>query len=270
MESGTSLKYFSGDDADYKEYRRWKTWVQNKMMVMDKLSKSARGAFVWTLLQGQALETVEHLKPDEYQVEGGDTVIFTLLDQRWPEKDRNDEMGEIIAEVFSLKGKDGESLRQWAARSREVFDRCSRKGGVKFPEEARGWVLLNCSGLTEGERAVVLARAQGDLKFDSIAQSMRSCYPEMTISRKRASGVHVVEESDHAEQPESTATVSAGFEDVELFLAEHGLAEDGENVQHDEAWDEREAAEVLAASWKDRRRELNNYVAEKSEVHPGK
>ena len=182
MESGTSLKYFSGDDADYKEYRRWKTWVQNKMMVMDKLSKSARGAFVWTLLQGRALETVEHLKPDEYQVEGGDTVIFTLLDQRWPEKDRNDEMGEIIAEVFSLKGKDGESLRQWAARSREVFDRCSRKGGVKFPEEARGWVLLNCSGLTEGERAVVLARAQGDLKFDSIAQSMRSCYPEMTIS----------------------------------------------------------------------------------------
>ena len=257
MESGTSLKYFSGDDADYKEYRRWKTWVQNKMMVMEKLSKSARGAFVWTLLQGRALETVEHLKPDEYQVEGGDSVIFTLLDQRWPEKDRNDEMGEIIAEVFSLKGKDGESLRQWAARSREVFDRCSRKGGVKFPEEARGWVLLNCSGLTEGERAVVLARAQGDLKFDSIAQSMRSCYPEMTISRKRASGVHVVEESDPAEQPESTANVSAGFEDVELLLAEHGLAEDGEHVQHEEAWDEREAAEVLAASWKDRRRELN-------------
>ena len=184
-------------------------------------------------------------------------MIFTLLDQRWPEKDRNDEMGEIIAEVFSLKGKDGESLRQWAARSREVFDRCSRKGGVKFPEEARGWVLLNCSGLTEGERAVVLARAQGDLKFDSIAQSMRSCYPEMTISRKRASGVHVVEESDPAEQPESTANVSAGFEDVELLLAEHGLAEDGEHVQHEEAWDEREAAEVLAASWKDRRRELN-------------
>ena len=59
MESGTSLKYFSGDDADYKEYRRWKTWVQNKMMVMEKLSKSARGAFVWTLLQGRALETVE-------------------------------------------------------------------------------------------------------------------------------------------------------------------------------------------------------------------
>ena len=100
----------------------------------------------------------------------------------WPEKDHADEMGEIIAEVFSMKGKDGESLRQWAARSREVFDRCARKGGVKFPEEARGWVLLNCSGLSKSERAVVLARAQGDLKFDSVAQAMRSCYPELTIS----------------------------------------------------------------------------------------
>ena len=130
-------------------------------------------------------------------------MIFALLDQRWPQKDRADEMGEIIAEVFSMKGKDGETLRQRAARSREVFDRCARKGGVKFPEEARGWVLLNCSGLSESERAVVLARAQGDLKFDSVAQAMRSCYPELTISRKRVAAVDVVDEAEATEAPDT-------------------------------------------------------------------
>lgn len=75
MESGSSLKYFGGDDCDHREYKRWKQWVTNRMLVMDKLPKSARGSFVWTLLQGRALETIEHLKEDEYQKEGGSSDL---------------------------------------------------------------------------------------------------------------------------------------------------------------------------------------------------
>ena len=227
------------------------------MRVMDKLPKAARGSFVWTLLQGRALETVEHLTEDEYQKEGGDEIIFDLLDKRWPQRDTHDEMGEIIAEVFAMTGKDGESLRQWAARAREVFDRCSRKCGVKFPEEVRGWVLLNRSGLSEGERAVVLARAQGNLKFDELARSMRSCYPDMTLSRKRhVAAAHAVDDVgyDVLDEPTSAFDPSAEFEDVELLLAEHGLGH--EEAPQDE-WEEHEAAEILAASWKDKRSELN-------------
>ena len=36
------------------------------MNVMDKLPKEARGSFVWTLLQGRALEIVEHLADTDY------------------------------------------------------------------------------------------------------------------------------------------------------------------------------------------------------------
>ena len=136
-----------------------------------------------------------------------------------------------------MKGRDGETLRQWAARSREVFDRCARKGGVTFPEEARGWVLLNRSGLAESVRAIVLARAQGDLKFDSVAQAMRSCYPELTISGKRAAAVHVVDETEAVDVPEVHPPV--GFEDVELLLAEHGLSEELEGGASDVEWEER-------------------------------
>ena len=59
------------------------------MAVMDKLPKEARGSFIWTLLQGRALETVEHLREDEYQKDGGDLVLLQLLDKRWPQKDRS-------------------------------------------------------------------------------------------------------------------------------------------------------------------------------------
>ena len=262
MDSGNSLKYFSGEDADHREYKRWKQWAQNKMLVMDRLPKTARGAFVWTLLQGKALEVVKHLTADQYQVENGEQVIFDLLDKRWPQKDRTDEIGEIIGEIFAMKGKHNESLRQWSARAREACDRCKRKCGVDFPEEVRGWVLLHCSGLSENERAVVLARGQGDLKFDSVSQAMRSCYPEYVISRRKSVGSHLVEEAtEESLTPKPTAAdPGLGFEDdVESLLAEHGLNDEIKFSSGDveEEWEESEAAEVLAASWKSKRAELS-------------
>ena len=87
--------------------------------------------------------------PVDYQKEGGDEVIFQLLDERWPQKERSDEMGEHISEIFGLKAKDGETVRQRRGRARECFDRCKRKTGVSFPDEARGWILLQCSGMNE-------------------------------------------------------------------------------------------------------------------------
>ena len=212
-EMGASMKYFSGDDCDYREYRRWKQWAVNKMAVMDKMERKARHSFIWTLLQGKALEVVEHLKEAEYQCEGGDKILFALLDKRWPEKDRSDEMGEHIQEVFTLKAPSGESLRQWCARARECFDRCARKTGVDFPEEARS--------MSKEQRAVVLARTEGVLKFDSMSQAMRSCFPDLVISGRKATSVNLVDLRDQElEGPvgEPVGQAEGGFNDVELFL----------------------------------------------------
>ena len=106
-----------------------------------------------TLLQVRALEVVEHLKAEEYQRDGGDLVLFGLLDKRWPQKDRADELGEHVSEVFLLTAKEGESIRAWSSRAQEVFVRCKRKTEVSFPEEARGWITLHRSGLSEEQRA---------------------------------------------------------------------------------------------------------------------
>lgn len=80
------------------------------MNAMEKFPKEARGSSVWTLLQRRALEIVEHLSDSDYQKEGGDTVIFNLLDERWPKKERSDEMGEHISEIFSLKAREDETI----------------------------------------------------------------------------------------------------------------------------------------------------------------
>ena len=80
------LRFFSGESEDSQEYKRWKVWVMNKLLTLDKLPKAAKGAYVYTLLAGKALESVEHLDPSEYQKEGGDQILLALLDQPFSSK----------------------------------------------------------------------------------------------------------------------------------------------------------------------------------------
>ena len=75
-----------------------------------------------------------------------------------------------------------------------MFDRCSRKCGVTFPEEAI-WIILHRSGLNEEQKAVVLARSVGVLKRVTIGTAMRPCYPEFVMSKKRLMGASLVETS---------------------------------------------------------------------------
>eukprot|EP00435_Cladocopium_sp_Y103_P006224 s2324_g2.t1 len=243
------VRCFSGESEDHREYKRWKLWLLNKFQTLDKLPKEARGAYLFTCLSGKALETVEHVDPSTYQREGGDTILLKLLDARFPERDETDELAEVLNEVFNLRAKEGESLRNWISRATELFDRCERKSGVKFPEEARGFMLLKWSGLNEEQQAVVKGRSLGILKREEISKAMRSCYPDFVVNRRKA--VALVQE-DTTLSPQSDAEVT-GFDDIELFLADHDVG------QHDDdalEFPENEVAEVLATSWKERRAEI--------------
>ena len=122
---GGPLRFFSEDSEDTKEYRRWKVWVENKLLTLDKLPAAARGAYIYTLLSGKAPECVEHLDPAQYQVEKGEDVLWALLD--FPQKDKTDELGDALGKVFQLRSNDGESLKAWIARATEVFDNCERR-----------------------------------------------------------------------------------------------------------------------------------------------
>ena len=255
---GGAIRCFSGEDEDVKEYRRWKTWVQNKLLTLDKLPKNAKGSYIYTLLSGKALETVEHLKAEDYQKEGGEQTLWDLLDARFPQKDASDEMGEILGEVFSLKAKDNETLKAWIARATEIFDRCARRAQVSFPSEARGWILLHRAGLTIEQQAVILARAQGSLKRDEISTAMRSCYPDLTLGSRRSAAAHIVENDNPVMSMDEPAEMDEiDFKDVELLLAEHEHASSAEVYESSEIFGESEVAEVLAVSWKEKRSELN-------------
>ena len=165
-ERGGTLKRFSGEDEDPgKALKRWKAWALAKLMTVKDLQKSQRGPWLFTLLDGRALEACEHLRLEDIAKEDGDAAIWDLLHSRFPEKEQHDQMGEALGEVFALAARDGESMKEWAARVLETFERCRRKAAVDFPKEARGWIALHCSGLNEEQKAIIKAKTQGHVSL---------------------------------------------------------------------------------------------------------
>ena len=245
------FKFFSGESEDTQEFKRFRTWCKNKMLTMDKLTKEARGPFVYTLLTGKALECVEHVPPEDYQKADGDEVLWKLLETRFPQKDSTDELGEMMTQVFSMRSQDGETLKSWVARTSDLFERCARKTGVSFPDEARGWLILHKAGLSDEQKAVALARAQGSLKRENICKALRSCFPDLVLKRK-IHGANLVEDQEASLSADEVVDDDAqDFEDVELLLSEH----QPNNVE--DPFLESDVAEVLAASWREKRQELN-------------
>ena len=246
---------FSGDSDDAgKQLKRCKLWCQAKMMTVKDLQKSQRGPWVYTLLEGSALECVEHLTLEEMSTEDGEDKLWQVLHGRFPEKESTDLLGESLGEVFGLAAKDGESTKEWVARVKDACDRCSRRAGVDFPAQARGWIALHCCGLSEEQKAIVKAKSQGKLDYDTIAAALRSCFPSykaVNPRAKKAIGSLLVEERDGSD----TITASPDdeqFQDVEAFLADHGIHVESDTGEVSES----DAAEALAVTWKERRKEI--------------
>lgn len=246
------LKRFSGEGDDPgKSLKRWQQWCEAKMTTIKDLQKHQRGPWIYTLLDGAAWDAVEHIQLSEIATDGGDAKLWKLLQDRFPQREAHDLMGEALGDVFALAAKDQESGKEWTARVRETCEQCHRRASVEFPSEVRGWIALNCAGLSEEQKAIIKAKTQGALDFETVASAFRSCFPAFKASgpkARKAVGVLNVE----AEEPDLD-----DFADVEAFLADHDHA--SSSMDQMEPVSESEAAEALAVSWKERRQEISRH-----------
>ena len=253
-----SVKHFNGEDEDAgKALRKWKTWAQAKLLTIKDLKTQQRGPWLLTLLDGKAWDACEHLTLEELATAEGEAKLWDTLERRFPEKEKHDMMGEALGEVFGLAASESETMKQWTARVREVFDRCERRASVKFPPEAEGWIALNCAGLSEEQKAIVKAKAQGNLSFEVLSAALRSCFPVWKASASKRKPVGAFQVDQIPEVPPGAEDDDDSYSDpymqgVQAFLAEHQQdAEIDEQV-----YSEGEAAEALAVSWKERRKEI--------------
>ena len=255
MSEDKTLRRFNGDDEDPgKALKRWKLWAQAKLLTFKDFKKEQRGPWLFTLLEGKAWDACEHMSLDELAKPEGEDQLWKILESRFPEKEPFDQMGEALGAVFALSAKENEDLKAWTGRVRDTFDQCKRKGQVAFPGQAKGWILLHCAGMTEEQRAIVKAKTQGELEFEVVAQALRSCFPDYKApaGKKRTIGVFQVDDVTETQQSSYVDDEELKFEDVEAFLSEHQQA----TTVDEPPFSESEAAEALAVSWGEGRKEI--------------
>ena len=208
---------------------------------------------MYSMLDGDALTAVEHLEFPEFAIEGGENLIFTILEARYPDKDPIDRAGKALFDVFEVSAREGERLGEWSARADSVFHACQRDAGIAFPDMVKGYLCLHRCGLSDDQRAVVLGRTGGKYEIAAIAPALRSCFPEYRVPKlsRRSHEVFVSGMPYETEWEEERGEEDSGddLDDVEKFL--------NEDDESDMVLEEDEVREVLASAWKQKRQEIS-------------
>jgi len=241
---GGAFRRFSGVGNNApQDFRAWKKWAKAKLVVEKSMGMTpgAVGPMLYTLLDGDASDSLDHIDIDQLAVDGGEVVLFEALEARYPEKEAADRVGEALDAAFGLRIEKGEASSSFVGRAKTVFMK-AEKEGVNLPDVARGFLLLKGSKLGGDRRAVVLAASQRSWKFDNLAVALTTTYPRVLPEH----GVHVVEGQDWDDENQVDLNDP---KNVQALLTEL----DDSNI---EPIDEEVAVEVLA-TWKDTRQAMN-------------
>ena len=242
----SAIKRFSGDgddDGSSKAHRRWRRWSRAYLTVQKAKGTPAEafGSVLYTLLDGTALRAFDQVDMARLEEHGGEEVTYEILDQRYPEEEAHDRIGEVMDTIFDLKVDRGETTGNFTGKVRAAFAAAEAEG-ISFPSVARGYMLLRFAKVSAERRAVILAAARQSYEERDVAAALRTTYPE-GLGSGAPRGVHAVEMETVEEGDDGMTQAVLAAEEFDPF--------DGE-----EAVEEQDAIEVLL-SWKQTRATIN-------------
>eukprot|EP00435_Cladocopium_sp_Y103_P008989 s4010_g2.t1 len=213
--------------------------------------RTALGSLLFTLLDGAALRAFDSVSMDDIEADGGHQIIYEVLDGRFPEEAVHDRLGEVMDGIFDLRVERGESTSVFTGKARSAFAAAEARSafaaaeveGVKFPDVARGYLLMRFARLSAEKRAIVLAASRQSYSEADVASALRTTFPEGLYTGKVTSMVAPVE-MDEPFFPEDEQVP----EDDEVFATE------GVNLDDlgDDPIEEQDAVDILM-TWKQTR-----------------
>ena len=99
--------------------------------------KEALGSALFCLLDGPAELAFEGIRIEDLCVANGADRVFSCLDERFPDLETHDKIGESLDNVFCLRVDKGERTAAYTGRCRELFEKAAREG-IERPDVARG------------------------------------------------------------------------------------------------------------------------------------
>ena len=141
------------------------------------MPEEALGSLLFTLLGGAALRAFDSVPMDRIEAVGGQQVVYEVLDDRFPEEASHDRIGEVLDNVFDLTVERGETTAVFTGKVKSAFS-AAEEEGIKFPDVAKGYLLMRFAKLTSDKRAVVLAASRQSYGEADVASALRTTYPE--------------------------------------------------------------------------------------------
>ena len=242
MESGgrpdSQVKRFAGDGANPpRDYKQWKRWARAYLKVQASrgMKEDAYGSVLYTLLDGSALRAFDAVDMNDIEQDGGQDVVFQVLDERYPEEASHDRLGEVLDAIFDLRIEKNETTATFTGKVKSAFSAAEAEG-IRFPSVARGYMVLRFARLNVEKKAVVLAASRRSYEEVDIMAALRTTYPDGLYQGR--SSVNFTETGETEDYVESDEMV--------MLAGELAGEEDQEPLE------EQDAVEVLL-SWKQTR-----------------
>ena len=205
--------------------------------------KGAHGSALFCLLDGPPELALEGLNIEELCVVNCADRLFSCLDERFPDLETHDKIGESLDNVFRLSVDEGERTAAYTGRCPELFEKAAREG-TELPDVAR---------LGPERKAIVLAAAGQSYTERNVAQAPRSTFPiNLGVTKEF---VHVMDDCDEPLIPleeQSVSEVDSGEIDALItnFETLSNTTEESCPI------DEEEAVQTLV-TWNESRQNLN-------------
>ena len=252
--TGTTKRFDGAGEDTARRYWKWRKWAKAYLTLLEAKGtpKEAHGCALFCLLDGPAELALEVIHIEDLYVANGAGRVFSCLDERVPNLETHDKIGESLDDVFRLRVDKGERTPTYTSRCRQLFEKAAREG-LELPDVARGFLMLRGARLGPEREAFVLAAAGQSYTERNVAQALRSTFPiNLGVTKEF---VHVMDDCGEPVMPleePSVSEVDPGAIDA-LITNFETLS----NTTEESCPIEEEEAVRTLVTWKESRQNLN-------------
>ena len=184
-ESGDRQKLECFDGTQPERYRMWKRRAQLMIQSLPStMSEKKFGPKLMSYVAGEAESALEHIPVDKLCTDGGDKLIWEVLDERYGMQDIDLMQTALKTYFYDLTIRNGETYRQFMVRY-EAARRKLEEVKVKLPQEVLGFLFMKKLRLDQAAESLILTATSGNLEYDKVTASTKSVFPEGKCSQSR-------------------------------------------------------------------------------------
>lgn len=223
------LEMFDGSGAI--SYRMWKRRAQLMLASLPStISEKKCGPKLMGYVAGEAGRLLEHIEVEKLCEEGGDKLIWTVLDEKYGPRQMDLLQESLKTFFYDFSVKPQEGYRQFSARF-TTAQRMLEEQKVTLPNVVLGCMFLKKLRLDSQGESMVLTASSGKLEIKEMMAAVFSIFPEGRGGGPMKS--HHPKEIFQTEEKEEELDQESDSEDLQQAM--DVMAAD---IQSREDWDE--------------------------------